>query len=88
MQRLDFDADGHERVVVGAPVLFAVHDDQIRRQFRDGSDVGILGAADVRQIGSLAVPGARHRVDSPRCQRLGSARNEADHPHERRLTKV
>ena len=48
-----------QRVGVLPAVLLVAHDDEVGRERDDGLDVGVLRAADVRQVGLLAEPGAR-----------------------------
>ena len=52
------DAGGPQRVGVLAAVLLLVEHDEVGRQGDDRGDVGVLGAADVGQVGLLAEPGA------------------------------
>ena len=67
-----------ERVGVLEPVLLVVHDHEVGRERDDCFDVGILRAADRGQVGLLAEPRARHRVDAEGAQRLGDGRDERD----------
>ncbi len=60
------------------PVLLVVHDHEVGRERDDCFDVGILGPADRGQVGLLAEPRARHRVDAEGAQRLGDGRDERD----------
>ena len=67
-----------EGVGVLDPVLLVVHDHEVGRQRDDRVDVGVLGAADRREVGLLAEARARDRVDPQRAQRLGDRRDQRD----------
>ena len=67
----------HERVVVLAAVLLLVEHHEVGRQLDDVGDGGVLGAADVGEVGLLAEPCARDRTDAPREEGLRHRRHQA-----------
>ena len=71
-----------ECVVILATVLLRIHHDEVGPQLRDSSDIGILRATHVFEVGTLAESRARDRHSVPRCQRLGDRRYETDDPHD------
>ena len=82
MEGEDLQPGGHQLVVVGEQVLLLAHDHQVGPQLDDGGEVGVLGTADVGQIGPLAEPGTSDRVSPPASQAFGGGGNQADHPHQ------
>ena len=72
------EAGGRQRVGVLAAVLLLVDHDEVGGQRHDRRDVGVLGAADVGQVGLLAEAGAGDDVGAERQQRLGRRRDQAD----------
>ena len=59
------EAGGFERLEVLFAVLLVVHHHEVRRERHDLVDVGILRAADVRQLGVLAEARDRDRARCP-----------------------
>ena len=76
-EHVDRHPGGHERVVVLAPVLLLVEHHEVGRQLDDVRRRRVLGAADVREVGLLAEPGARDRTDAPRQEGLRHRRHQA-----------
>ena len=67
-------------VGVLAAVLLLVDHHEVGSEGDDRGDVGVLGAADVGQVGLLAEPGAGDDVGAEREQGLGGRRDQADDP--------
>jgi hypothetical protein len=60
------ETGGFERIEVLLAVLLVVHQHEVRSERHDAVDVGILRAADVRELGVLAEACDRDRNDVPR----------------------